>query len=415
MTPQPGTAGTDDDPLDSIETEQLVVNGEVIDTLVGLAFDSASASDGVLRFDGTGSTNGITDGSAKVLVNGTVYDVAGGEWVDFSGTSHTLDSWEKVVNSQFDVTITGVSPYPVNPGNTLDVTADVTNSGTDSDTQTVTLDIDNGVGQVDSASVTLSGGGSSTQTLSWSVPSGQTEQDYTATVASNDDTASQTVTVSSTPASLVSRWTFDDADTNSGTAVDVVGSNDGTISGATTGVSGANQTYTTNEAYSFDGAGDNVDVPDGFSSLFDGNTDATFACWVRVDSNADSVAHLFAADGKRQSYFQSRTRNATGPGIQVWNGSSNYIIATGNSKVGDGWFHYVGVFDSGADTMRVFIDGAQKASGTLPSAYSLNNSSKIAERGDKGNHHGGEIDDVRVYDKALTSTEVSNLYNNGRI
>jgi len=195
MTPQPGTAGTDDDPLDAIETTELVVNGEVIDTLVGLAFDSANQTDGVLRFDGTGSTNGITDGSAKVIVNGTVHDVAGAEWVDQSGTKHTVDSWEKVVNSQFDVTITSVSPDPVAPGNTLDVTVDITNNGTDSDTQTVTLDIDNGVGQVDSASVTLSGGASVTKTLSWSVPSGQTEQDYQATVSSADDTASQTVTV----------------------------------------------------------------------------------------------------------------------------------------------------------------------------------------------------------------------------
>jgi len=195
MTPQPGTAGTDDDPLDAIETDQLVVNGEVINNLVGLAFDSANASDGVLRFDGTGSTSGITDGSAKVIVGGTVYDVAGAEWVDLSGTKHTVDSWEKVINSQFDVSITGVSPDPVAPGNTLDVTVDVTNNGTDQDTQTVTLDIDNSVGQVDSTSVTLSGGGSVTKTLSWAVPSGQTEQDYQATVSSADDTASQTVTV----------------------------------------------------------------------------------------------------------------------------------------------------------------------------------------------------------------------------
>jgi len=194
MTPQPGTAGTDDDPLDAIETTELVVNGQTIDALVGLAFDSANQTDGVLRFDGSGSTNGITDGSAKVLVNGTVHDVAGGEWVDFSGTSHSLDSWEKVVNSQFDVTITSTNG-PVAPGNTLDVTADATNNGTDSDTQTVTLDINNGVGQVDSTSVTLAGGGSATKTLSWSVPSSQTKQGYQATVSSNDDTASQTVTV----------------------------------------------------------------------------------------------------------------------------------------------------------------------------------------------------------------------------
>jgi len=194
MTPQPGTAGTGDDPLAQLVTQELTVNGQTVTRLVGLAFDSADQTDGVLRFDGTGSTNGITDGSAKVIVNGTVHDVAGAEWVDLSGTRHTVDSWEKVINSQFNVTITGTNG-PVQPGNTLDVTVDITNNGTGQDTQTVTLDINNSVGQVDSTSVTLAGGGSTTQTLSWSVPSGQTKQDYTATVASADDTASQTVAV----------------------------------------------------------------------------------------------------------------------------------------------------------------------------------------------------------------------------
>jgi len=196
MSPQPGTAGTGDDPLAQLVTQELTVNGQTVTRLVGLAFDSADQTDGVLRFDGTGSTNGITDGSAKVIVNGTVYDIAGAEWVDLSGTRHTVDSWQKVINSQFDVSITGTNG-PVAPGNTLDVTADVTNSGTDQDTQTVTLGINNSVGQVDSASVTLSAGGSTTQTLSWSVPSGQTKQDYQATVSSADDSASQTVTVGS--------------------------------------------------------------------------------------------------------------------------------------------------------------------------------------------------------------------------
>jgi len=82
MSPQPGTAGTGDDPLDQLVTQELTVNGQTVTRLVGLAFDSADQTDGVLRFDGTGSTNGITDGSAKVIVNGTVHDVAGAEWVE---------------------------------------------------------------------------------------------------------------------------------------------------------------------------------------------------------------------------------------------------------------------------------------------------------------------------------------------
>jgi len=403
MTPQPGTAGTDDDPLDSIETEQLVVNGQTIDTLVGLAFDSANASDGVLRFDGTGSTNGITDGSAKVIVGGTVYDVAGAEWVDQSGTKHTVDSWEKIVNSQFDVTITGVSPDPVAPGNTLDVTVDVTNNGTDQDTQTVTLDINNGVGQVDSASVTLSGGGSTTTTLSWAVPSSQAVQDYQATVSSDDDAASQTVTVA--PASLISHYTFDSADTSGSTAIDVVGSNDGTIQGATTGVSGANQTYTTNEAYSFDGVDDVVDCGNvGIS----GNDSVSIACWVRTNSTSQDFFqgvhgfHSGSASGEHFSFQCNRGANyelhTRGNGITLTSLSSS-------------WKHLTATYDGSG--VVAYVNGSQV--GSLDITLSIQDGVTIGERPGGDRHFSGDIDDVRVYDKALTSTEVSNLYNNGRI
>jgi len=421
MTPQPGTAGTDDDPLDSIETEELVVNGEVIDTLVGLAFDSASATDGVLRFDGSGSTNGITDGSAKVLVNGTVHDVAGGEWVDFSGTSHSLDSWEKVVNSQFDVTITGTNG-PVAPGSTPDVTADVTNNGTDSDTQTVTLDIGNGVGQVDSASVTLSGGGAVTKTLSWSVPSSQAEQDYTATVSSADDTASQTVTVrSGPPPSLVSRWTFDDADTNSGTAIDTVGSNDGAIQGATTGVSGIAQ-YNSGESYNFNSSnGEYVSVPSDASLEVGGAAGFSWSFWARssdIDSaDGQTPNSVFIGRGNFDNGgYMIRANNSNDVELVVRDNSGRLLQpATTAIKYDDTPQHVVCVYrGTSAD---IFVNGSLEASVSDNSHgdVDLTNKFYIGARAGSKRFVNGDIDDVRVYDKALTSTEVSNLYNNGRI
>jgi len=181
----------------------------------------------------------ITDGSGNPVGNAEVYlwreDLAGAGGVvasttadssgNFSFTAHpdgsgSSESWHVAakdpnanvqlqsaygvtaspptsVNSQFNVSITGTSPSPVSPGETLTVDASLTNSGTDSDTQTITLDVDNGVGQVDNSLDAAQGGASDTTTLSWAVPSGQTEQDYTATVASADDTATQTVTVRS--------------------------------------------------------------------------------------------------------------------------------------------------------------------------------------------------------------------------
>jgi hypothetical protein len=417
---QPGTAGTDDDPLDSIETKELVVNGEAIDTLVGLAFDSANASDGVLRFDGTGSTNGITDGSAKVIVGGTVYDVAGGEWVDAQGTSHSLDSWEKVVNSQFDVTITSTTG-PVKPGNTLDVTADITNNGTDSDTQTVTLDIDNSVGQVDSTSVTLSGGGSTTQTLSWAVPSGQTEQDYTASVSSADDSASQTVTVgSAVPSSAIHRWKLDDVAT--GTATDSIGSADGTVNG----VASVSGTYQGGSAGDGDGSNDYIDV--GTLGSFGSNRDTDFAIAVTVDElQSTSGSTILGVNDVNDEIVGMSTgfNNSGGVQVSVRDSNSN-LIRTRTSSGGH--------IDDNAKHRIVYNKTANNASG-LNIYVDKTSLSTTAVSDDSGfspgdfvdalylfaNHSGGTnsadfnfdgvADDVIIYNDSLSSSERADDYN----
>ncbi len=323
------------------------------------------------------------------------------------------------VNSQFNVSITGTSPSPVSPGDTLTVGASLTNRGTDSDTQTITLDIDNGVGQVDSSLEAAQGGASDTTTLSWAVPSGQTAQDYQATVASADDTASQTVTVNTPPpASLVSHWTLDTADTNSGTAVDVVGSNDGTISGATTGVSGANQTYTTNEAYDFDGVDDYValgQTPD----IFNASGSFSLAAWVACDSKTGGGNVVY--DGASQvdvRLFSSDFFGNVGdvPGFTI-KGSSDQFALGSSSIVGTGFRHLVGTYDA-SNGMTFYLDGTQEGSNNFTGPF--NARSKQDHIGGtpyfgSDNLHDGKIDDVRIYDKELTSTEVSNLYNNGRI
>jgi hypothetical protein len=396
---QPGTAGTDDDPLDSIETDQLVVNGEVIDNLVGLAFDTANASDGVLRFDGTGSTNGITDGSAKVIVGGTVYDVAGGEWVDAQGTSHSLDSWEKVVNSQFDVTITGVSPDPVKPGNTLDVTADITNNGTDSDTQTVTLDIDNSVGQVDSASVTLSGGGSVTKTLSWAVPSTQTEQDYTATVASDDDPASQTVTVGAgIPASAVHRHKYDEG--SGSVAGDSVGSVDLDLTGVGW-VSDPN--YQGGAVSDYDGSDDEgqsqsnlTDVGDTGTLCFTVNFDAL------TSSGEQMIAQIAGSSGRvywrQDGNNSSPDRYRVGlPGAAPTHG---FNFSTGTK------YRVQIVWDNGNYDVYINNPSNADASGTYPNTVDTDGRLYNGYRGTANDNHADcQIDDVIVYDGALSASE----------
>jgi len=93
--------------------------------------------------------------------------------------------------ANFEVAIDSTNS-PIDEGETLTVDATVDNTGDESATQTITLDIP-GLGQ-DSTDVTLSGGESTTVTLSVSTSSGDGD-DYTATVDSDDDSASTGVTV----------------------------------------------------------------------------------------------------------------------------------------------------------------------------------------------------------------------------
>ncbi len=102
-----------------------------------------------------------------------------------------VDSLTGSQPANFEVLILSTNS-PVSEGETLSVDAQIENTGDESATQTVTLDVP-GLGQ-DSTSVTLSGGTSKTKTLSVSTGSGDAS-DYTATVESDDDSGSTGVTV----------------------------------------------------------------------------------------------------------------------------------------------------------------------------------------------------------------------------
>jgi len=79
-------------------------------------------------------------------------------------------------------------------GGTLNVDVTVENTGSDQETQTITLDVD--ASQRDSQDVTLSGGGSSSITLSWTTSSGDADA-YDAIVASEDESVETPICIES--------------------------------------------------------------------------------------------------------------------------------------------------------------------------------------------------------------------------
>jgi len=218
------------------------------------------------------------------------------------------------------------------------------------------------------------------------------------------------------PDSGVSYWTLDDADTQTGSSIDFWGSNDGSINGATTGVSGADQEYATNEAYSFDGIDDSVvcgstalDETDGFS----------ISCWVNPDSASGNLPIVGAWDETTSDRVWA---------IENKNGSAAFITSSdgsfqsGNRASGSslsGWTHLVGVYDTNGENI-IYVDNSatsiNRASDGLHSANIPVRFAYSPEQFGKVDIHAAlDLDDVRTYNAALTPTQVSNLYNTGSI
>jgi len=221
------------------------------------------------------------------------------------------------------------------------------------------------------------------------------------------------------PDSGVFRLTLDNADTESGTALDSWSGLDATINGATTGVAGANQTYTTNEAYSFDGTDDYL-VRDG-SEIPDLSAPYTASAWI----NPNSIGEYkdFIVFGQQSNNITNLRFSLNTDGtlkLRLYDGSTSPEGHSTGSVTFGSWAHVVVVAESSdPNDYTFYIDGSdaglsvvddQTASFSPVNRYTIG-----AYRDPTFRLFDGEIDDPRTYDKALTATEVSDLYNTGSI
>jgi hypothetical protein len=98
-------------------------------------------------------------------------------------------------NGNYDVTIASTNS-PVNSGDEVTVNATIENTGDESTTQTIELDIEEQSNTVDTQAVTLSGGNSMNITLNWQTENNDhNKSPYNATVSSNDDSDTEKIVV----------------------------------------------------------------------------------------------------------------------------------------------------------------------------------------------------------------------------
>jgi hypothetical protein len=183
------------------------------------------------------------------------------------------------------------------------------------------------------------------------------------------------------------------------TAADATGNGHiGTLSGATWSAAGRN-----GGALSFDGVNDWVTIAD--TNLLDLTTGMTLEAWVRptLVSNWRTVLLKERAGGLLYSLYSSNDAGRPSSWIRR---SGSDLETTGPSALSaNAWVHLAATYD-GAN-LRLYVNGVQVSSRAVSGALETSASPlRIGGNAVWTEFFGGLIDDVRVYNRALSATEV---------
>jgi len=215
--------------------------------------------------------------------------------------------------------------------------------------------------------------------------------------------------------SLLAHWKLDES---AGTSIKDYGPYGltGTLNGATDPVSVAGKVK---EAITFDGVDDYISVPneghidfdlrsESFSLSFWEKADTTIATLARWVAKEDAVSfyrvryHLQA--GQYRIAFALRDQGALTTEIFY---NATIVLISGV------WFHIVATYNHVTDTMRLYTDGVERATGTFtPTSSTKTTNAVLALGADSGglNPLDGTLDDVRIYGRELSAQEVLMLF-----
>ena len=236
--------------------------------------------------------------------------------------------------------------------------------------------------------------------------------DLTDTVGTTTGTAGTGLLVNATlPTDLLAYYTMDN-DWNDSTS----NSYNGTATSATFSSTSKLGTY----SGSFDGSDDKVKLPTAFVTDLNGSPAISISAWIKFSGTVNDGFIFEATHNNVNAMIEFRVKSgiitaaARSGSSDSWSGDT----AGGTPSTSD-WTHAVAVIDYANDTMTVYMNGSETATST----ESQWGNSAIADVADSV-HFGaqrdgsaawfnGLMDEIGIWGKALTSTEVTALYNSG--
>jgi len=212
---------------------------------------------------------------------------------------------------------------------------------------------------------------------------------------------------------LTGYWPFN------GNAKDSSGNgNNGTVHGATLTT---DRFGNCNQAYKFNGVNNYIQVPNS-TTVDMNNTDFTIACWIKTyagDTNA-AVLNKNIHTGAFSGYYFATNDNDAGycPAYKhayfyVAAGASDEACSDGPVCIDTTWHFLTGVYKYATNQVYFYVDNilqsmVGQAAGTISNTTDL----FFGGAGDvNAAYYKGVIDAIRIYQRALSAVEITQLYN----
>lgn len=198
---------------------------------------------------------------------------------------------------------------------------------------------------------------------------------------------------------LVHYWPFN------GNTNDAVTS--GAINGTNTGATLTTDRFgNADSAYYFDGTNDSIEV--GQAGSFESSDSFSFNVWI----NSTGGGNFIRTEGGGGSWGWFVRFVGEGK-IQIWEGTYTAYTAETTESYNDGNWHMVTfIRDASNNIGRLYVDGEEKCHYDMPSGPQPLTSAYLDYLGSYGDGEffHGTMDEVRLYNKALTAEEVAALY-----
>ena len=204
------------------------------------------------------------------------------------------------------------------------------------------------------------------------------------------------------PPGMVSYWKFDEGSGN--IAYDSVDGNHGTIYGGATWISGK-----VGGALSFDGVDDYVDLGNWFNlQTF------TIEMWVNAGANQGTFADII--DNNHTDYRSWTVQYHKTSSYYHW-GAADYQVVPDPTDVVNftltpgRWQHLVVTRDT-YGVSSVYLDGVLIGSRSMTNSIRYDGTEflRLARWGGGGRNWNGQLDEVRIYNRALSKSEILELY-----